>query len=152
MRVFGSRNALRVAKRPDLQSWRGVWRDANGPPYGKHRSQPFVYLAPPAGFEPATYGLEGRCSIQTELRRQDAHARPARRGKQAKFAVDSPVSSSKMTALGDRSSVRLEHLVVVQDVGGSNPLGHPSPTNSLGCSAATANGVPFATTQYLSPG
>ena len=27
--------------------------------------------------------------------------------------------------LGDRSSVRLEHLVVVQDVGGSNPLGHP---------------------------
>ncbi len=28
--------------------------------------------------------------------------------------------------LGDRSSVRLEHLVVVQDVGGSNPLGHPN--------------------------
>ena len=28
--------------------------------------------------------------------------------------------------LGDRSSVRLEHLVVVQDVGGSNPLGHPT--------------------------
>ena len=28
--------------------------------------------------------------------------------------------------LGGRSSVRLEHLVVVQDVGGSNPLGHPN--------------------------
>ena len=33
--------------------------------------------------------------------------------------------------LGDRSSVRLEHLVVVQDVGGSNPLGHPKKTELM---------------------
>ena len=31
-----------------------------------------------------------------------------------------------MASLGDRSSARLEHLFVVQDVGGSNPLGHPN--------------------------
>ena len=39
--------------------------------------------------------------------------------------MDSLAISSKMTGLGDCSSVRLEHLVVVQDVGGSNPLSHP---------------------------
>lgn len=29
----------------------------------------FIFFAPPAGFEPATFGLEVHCSIRTELRR-----------------------------------------------------------------------------------
>jgi hypothetical protein len=39
--------------------------------------------------------------------------------------VDSLAISSKMTGLGDCSSVRLEHLVVVQDVASSNLVSHP---------------------------
>ena len=32
--------------------------------------------APPAGFEPARYGLEGRCSIRTELQGLMMHSTP----------------------------------------------------------------------------
>lgn len=32
-----------------------------------------VFSVPPEGFEPPTSGLEGRCSIHTELRRQNFH-------------------------------------------------------------------------------
>ena len=40
--------------------------------------------------------------------------------------MDSLAISSKMTGLGDCSSVRLEHLVVVQDVAGSIPVNRPT--------------------------
>ena len=44
----------------------------------------------------------------------------------AKSAWIQTVAQLGFCLLGGRSSVRLEHLDVVQDVGGSNPLGHPN--------------------------
>ena len=42
---------------------------------------------------------------------------------------------------GGRSSVRLEHLVVVQDVGGSNPLGHPIGPDCRPVASAAAGSI-----------
>jgi hypothetical protein len=56
-------------------------------------------VARPAGLEPATPGLEGRCSIRTELRAQTADDQcnksqttaPHFRGPRGRFAVGGPL-------------------------------------------------------------
>ena len=86
---------------------------------------PCSTLVPPAGFEPATFGLEVRCSLRTELRRRvfQAYDFPLTH-------LPFPVGRSGTRPLCCGSTLvavaqLAERRVVVADVAGSNPVGHP---------------------------
>ena len=82
-------------------------------------------LVPPAGFEPATFGLEVRCSLRTELRRRIRQAYDV-----LLAHLPFPVGRSGTRPLCCGSTLvavaqLAERRVVVADVAGSNPVGHP---------------------------
>ena len=102
--------------RPQPRRWRRRGRLHAAVGVSAKSAPPLREPAPPAGFEPATHGLEVRRSVQLSYG-----------GVREKVAIRaSRAGALSCDTLGGRSSARLERQVVALEVGGSSPLGHPN--------------------------